>query len=97
MELKKDGLPSAVRPVLPPRRTDWMVRNTIDNLILLKSRGQMVYHGPLGDDSHTMIKYFESNGAPRCPKDKNPAEYMLEPIGAPRGDCQEPRTAGPTG
>jgi len=29
-----------------------------------------------------MIKYFESNGAPRCPRDKNPAEYMLEAIGA---------------
>ncbi|KAG0640807.1 ABC drug exporter AtrF [Tuber brumale] len=53
-----------------------------DDLILLKSGGRVVYHGPLGNDSHTMIKYFESNGAPRCPRDKNPAEYMLEAIGA---------------
>lgn len=29
-----------------------------------------------------MIQYFEKNGAPKCPKDKNPAEYMLEAIGA---------------
>ena len=28
MELKKDGLPPVVRPVLPPRRTDWTVQNT---------------------------------------------------------------------
>ena len=28
MDLKKDGLPPAVRPVLPPGRTDWTVRNT---------------------------------------------------------------------
>ncbi|RPB00590.1 putative ABC transporter [Choiromyces venosus 120613-1] len=53
-----------------------------DDLLLLKSGGQVVYHGPLGNDSSTMIKYFESNGAPRCPEDKNPAEYMLEAIGA---------------
>ena len=29
-----------------------------------------------------MIKYFESNGAPSCPKNKNPAECMLEAISA---------------
>ena len=28
MDSKKDGLPPAVRPVLPPGRTDWTVRNT---------------------------------------------------------------------
>jgi ATP-binding cassette subfamily G (WHITE) protein 2 (SNQ2) len=53
-----------------------------DELVLLKSGGSVVYHGPLGKDSHTMIQYFERNGAPPCPKDKNPAEYMLEAIGA---------------
>ena len=42
----------------------------------------MVYHGPLGNDSSTMIRYFETHGGPPCPKDKNPAEYMLEAIGA---------------
>jgi len=31
MDLKKDGLPQAVRPVLPPGRTDWTVRNTAGN------------------------------------------------------------------
>ena len=28
MDSKKDGLPPAVLLVLPPRTTDWMVRNT---------------------------------------------------------------------
>jgi len=31
MDLNKDGLPQAVRPVLPPGRTDWTVRNTAPN------------------------------------------------------------------
>jgi ATP-binding cassette subfamily G (WHITE) protein 2 (SNQ2) len=29
-----------------------------------------------------MIQYFEENGAKKCPEDANPAEYMLEVIGA---------------
>ncbi|KAL6901095.1 pleiotropic drug resistance protein [Trichoderma evansii] len=53
-----------------------------DELLLLKSGGRVVYHGPLGQDSQTLIKYFESNGATKCPPNANPAEYMLEAIGA---------------
>lgn len=53
-----------------------------DELLLLKSGGRVVYHGPLGDDSRTLIDYLESNGAKKCPRDANPAEYMLEAIGA---------------
>ncbi|KAI5778138.1 ABC-2 type transporter-domain-containing protein [Geopyxis carbonaria] len=53
-----------------------------DELILLKSGGSVAYHGPLGKDSQTMIQYFQNNGAPTCPKQKNPAEYMLEAVGA---------------
>ncbi|KAI9826621.1 MAG: hypothetical protein M1832_006217 [Thelocarpon impressellum] len=53
-----------------------------DELILLKSGGRVVYHGPLGKDSRRLITYFESNGAKTCPPDANPAEYMLEAIGA---------------
>lgn len=53
-----------------------------DEVILLKSGGKVVYHGELGEDSQTMIRYFEQNGAPPCPRHKNPAEYMLEAIGA---------------
>ena len=57
-----------------------------DDLLLLKSGGRVVYHGPLGHDSRTLIGYFESNGAKKCPETANPAEYMLEAIGAGNPD-----------
>lgn len=63
-----------------------------DDLLLLQSSGQTVYFGPLGPKSETLIGYFERNGAPKCQKDTNPAEYcpngssnsryMLDAIGA---------------
>ena len=53
-----------------------------DDLILLKGGGRIAYHGPLGKDSRDLINYFQSNGAKKCPPDANPAEYMLEAIGA---------------
>ena len=53
-----------------------------DELILLKSGGRIVYHGELGKGSRLLIDYFESNGAKHCPSKANPAEYMLEAIGA---------------
>jgi ATP-binding cassette subfamily G (WHITE) protein 2 (SNQ2) len=57
-----------------------------DELLLLKSGGRVVYHGPLGHDSRTLIDYFERNGARKCPARANPAEYMLEAIGAGNPD-----------
>jgi ATP-binding cassette, subfamily G (WHITE), member 2, SNQ2 len=57
-----------------------------DELLLLKTGGRIVYHGPLGHDSHHLIEYFESNGAKKCPPTANPAEYMLEAIGAGNPD-----------
>ena len=57
-----------------------------DELLLLKSGGRVVYHGPLGHDSQELIRYFEANGGSKCPTDANPAEYMLEVIGAGNPD-----------
>ena len=57
-----------------------------DELLLLKSGGRVVYHGSLGKDSREMISYFERNGARKCPSDANPAEYMLDAIGAGNPD-----------
>lgn len=57
-----------------------------DELILLKSGGRVVYAGELGKDSQTLIKYFESNGGSHCPPDANPAEWMLDVIGAGNPD-----------
>ncbi|KAI4118193.1 MAG: hypothetical protein LQ345_001713 [Seirophora villosa] len=53
-----------------------------DELLLLKSGGRVVYHGSLGKDSRHLIDYFERNGAKECEPSANPAEYMLEAIGA---------------
>jgi ATP-binding cassette subfamily G (WHITE) protein 2 (SNQ2) len=53
-----------------------------DMLLLLKSGGETAYFGELGHDSSKLIKYLESNGAPKCPPNANPAEYMLDAIGA---------------
>jgi ATP-binding cassette, subfamily G (WHITE), member 2, SNQ2 len=50
--------------------------------LLLQAGGQTVYFGELGQDSQTLINYLERNGAPKCRKDANPAEYMLDAIGA---------------
>ena len=57
-----------------------------DELILLKSGGRVVYHGELGKDSRHLIDYFERNGGPKCPPRANPAEYMLDAIGAGNPD-----------
>ncbi|KAK5688745.1 ATP-binding cassette transporter snq2 [Elasticomyces elasticus] len=53
-----------------------------DELILLKSGGRLVYLGELGHDSRKLLDYFEANGGKECPHNANPAEYMLEAIGA---------------
>ncbi|KAG2054926.1 pleiotropic drug resistance ABC transporter [Suillus hirtellus] len=53
-----------------------------DRLLLLYKGGRTVYFGDIGENSSAMLNYFESNGAPRCGPDANPAEYMLDVIGA---------------
>ena len=51
-----------------------------DELLLLKSGGRVVYNGPLGSDSKTLIDYFERNGAKKCSPHANPAEVCVHPI-----------------
>jgi ABC-type multidrug transport system ATPase subunit len=53
-----------------------------DRLLLLVRGGRTVYFGDLGSDSQTALDYFASYGAPLCPQGDNPAEYLLEQIGA---------------
>ncbi|KAG9313738.1 hypothetical protein JVU11DRAFT_6092 [Chiua virens] len=53
-----------------------------DRLLLLREGGQTVYFGDIGEKSVTMIDYFQRNGAPHCAENANPAEYMLDVIGA---------------
>lgn len=52
-----------------------------DRLLLLVRGGHTVYFGDLGPDAHTLISYFERNGAPQCPASANPAEYILDVVG----------------
>lgn len=54
---------------------------SFDRLLLLGKGGNTIYFGDIGEDSHVMREYFARYGAP-CPSNVNPAEYMLEAIGA---------------
>ncbi|OCK79908.1 hypothetical protein K432DRAFT_426134 [Lepidopterella palustris CBS 459.81] len=53
-----------------------------DRLLVLAKGGQTVYFGDLGKNSTTVTEYFERNGAPMCAPTANPAEYILDVIGA---------------
>ncbi|KAJ6512945.1 pleiotropic drug resistance ABC transporter [Mycena sanguinolenta] len=53
-----------------------------DRLLLLKKGGQVVYFGDIGQSSTTLLQYFQSNGSRPSAPSENPAEYMLDVIGA---------------
>lgn len=61
-----------------------MLFQRFDRLLLL-SRGKTIYFGDIGKNSKDLVNYFVRNGAPQCPAGVNPAEYMLEVIGAAPG------------
>jgi ATP-binding cassette, subfamily G (WHITE), member 2, SNQ2 len=52
-----------------------------DRLLLLERGGRTVYFGEIGTDACVLRDYFKRNGA-ECPPRHNPAEFMLETIGA---------------
>ncbi|KAJ5620959.1 hypothetical protein N7510_004943 [Penicillium lagena] len=52
-----------------------------DRLLLLQHGGECVYFGEIGHDSQVLLEYFRRHGAD-CPADANPAEWMLDAIGA---------------
>jgi ABC-type multidrug transport system ATPase subunit len=56
-----------------------------DRLLFLAKGGKTIYFGELGSNMETLIKYFEDKGSIPCPKHANPAEWMLEVIGAAPG------------
>ena len=45
-----------------------------DRLLFLAKGGKTVYFGNIGENSRTLLDYFESNGAEKCGDDDNPAE-----------------------
>ncbi|XP_027367782.1 pleiotropic drug resistance protein 2-like isoform X3 [Abrus precatorius] len=50
-----------------------------DELLLMKRGGQIIYSGPLGQQSQKLIEYFEAiPGVPRIKHGYNPATWILE-------------------
>ncbi len=66
-----------------------MLFQRFDRLLFLAKGGKTVYFGEIGDNSSTLTSYFERNGAPRCAPGENPAEWMLQAIGAAPGSSTE--------
>ncbi|KAL5611837.1 hypothetical protein BROUX41_000589 [Berkeleyomyces rouxiae] len=62
-----------------------MLFQRFDRLLFLRRGGQTIYFGEVGKESKTLTSYFERNGASPCPREANPAEWMLEVIGAAPG------------
>jgi ATP-binding cassette subfamily G (WHITE) protein 2 (PDR) len=56
-----------------------------DRLLFLARGGKTVYFGEVGDKSKILTDYFERNGARPIRVEENPAEWMLEVIGAAPG------------
>lgn len=56
-----------------------------DRLLFLASGGRTVYFGDIGLNSQIMTSYFERNGSRPCGAEENPAEWMLDVIGAAPG------------
>ncbi|KAL4867801.1 hypothetical protein BDV12DRAFT_170614 [Aspergillus spectabilis] len=62
-----------------------MLFQRFDRLLFLQAGGRTVYFGEVGQNSQILIDYFVRNGGPPCPPAANPAEWMLEVIGAAPG------------
>ncbi|PHH73755.1 hypothetical protein CDD82_5296 [Ophiocordyceps australis] len=66
-----------------------MLFQRFDRLLFLAKGGKTVYFGDIGHNSKTMTSYFERHGGSRCPDEANPAEWMLQVIGAAPGSSTD--------
>jgi ABC-type multidrug transport system permease subunit/ABC-type Mn2+/Zn2+ transport system ATPase subunit len=66
-----------------------MLFQRFDRLLFLAKGGKTVYFGDVGKESKTLTSYFERHGARPCQPGENPAEWMLEAIGAAPGSISE--------
>ncbi|KAF2124945.1 hypothetical protein P153DRAFT_370276 [Dothidotthia symphoricarpi CBS 119687] len=57
-----------------------------DRLLFLAKGGKTVYFGEIGENSQTLLDYFQTQGARDCGEDENPAEYMLEIVNNGKND-----------
>ncbi|RMJ10740.1 hypothetical protein CDV36_009623 [Fusarium kuroshium] len=62
-----------------------MLFQRFDRLLLLAKGGKTVYFGKVGKNSSTLMDYFVRNGGLPLPEGANPAEHMLNVIGAAPG------------
>jgi len=62
-----------------------MLFQRFDRLLFLAKGGRTVYYGDVGKNSRILVDYFVRNGGFPCPPSANPAEWMLEVIGAAPG------------
>jgi ABC-type multidrug transport system permease subunit/ABC-type multidrug transport system ATPase subunit len=66
-----------------------MLFQRFDRLLFLAKGGRTVYYGDVGNGSKILVDYFVRNGGHPCPPAANPAEWMLEVIGAAPGSHTE--------
>lgn len=66
-----------------------MLFQRFDRLLFLAKGGKTIYFGDIGEDSRILTTYFEKNGAPKCSADANPAEWILDVIGAAPGTATD--------
>lgn len=56
-----------------------------DRLLFLAKGGRTVYFGEIGQSSKVLTNYFQKHGSRPCGEEENPAEWMLDVIGAAPG------------
>lgn len=66
-----------------------MLFQRFDRLLFLVKGGKPVYFGEIGKDSEILRSYFERNGAAPCSPEGNPAEWILEVVGAAPGSVTD--------
>ena len=60
-----------------------------DRLLFLAKGGRTVYFGEIGENSRTLLDYIEKSGGRDCGPNENPAEYMMEIVGAGAGESSQ--------
>ncbi|KAJ5376094.1 CDR ABC transporter [Penicillium cosmopolitanum] len=63
--------------------------STFRSIVVFGEGGKTIYFGEIGENSKTLSDYFERNGAHHLSPGENPAEWMLEVIGAAPGSHSE--------
>ncbi|CAG7561938.1 unnamed protein product [Fusarium equiseti] len=63
-----------------------MLFQRFDKLLLMAQGGKVAYFGDIGENSGTVVDYFNERAPRKCKDDENPAEYLLDMIGNSKED-----------